>query len=159
MINYAYYKSPVGVLGVCATDRGLRAILTEKQFQLFFQTNHDLSLNPSSAILGKTMKQLDQYFAKTLKTFSLPIDLTGTPFQLRVWKALMKIPFGETLTYGEQAAIIGKPKASRAVGAANGKNPIAIVVPCHRVIGKNGSLTGYAGGIPMKEYLLKLESS
>ena len=101
--------------------------------------------------------ELDAYFAGELRAFSVPLAPRGTDFQKRVWTALTKIPFGETRTYGQQAAMIGQPAAVRAVGAANGKNPIGIIVPCHRVIGANGSLTGYAGGLHNKELLLRLE--
>ncbi|MBL8309373.1 MAG: methylated-DNA--[protein]-cysteine S-methyltransferase [Burkholderiales bacterium] len=102
-------------------------------------------------------RELDAYFAGKLRAFSVPLAPKGTDFQKRVWTALTKVPFGETRTYGQQAAMIGQPAAVRAVGAANGKNPIAIIVPCHRVIGANGTLTGYAGGLHNKALLLKLE--
>jgi len=101
--------------------------------------------------------QLRAYFKGTLKDFSLPLDLDGTPFQLKVWNALQKIPYGTTISYGELARWIGKPKAVRAVGGANGRNPIPLVVPCHRVIGSDGSLTGYGSGLPIKSALLEHE--
>ncbi|MGI5979597.1 MAG: methylated-DNA--[protein]-cysteine S-methyltransferase [Oscillospiraceae bacterium] len=101
--------------------------------------------------------QLDEYFAGKRKDFDLPLAAEGTVFQTKVWAALQTIPYGETRTYGELAAMIGQPKASRAVGGANHRNPLAIVIPCHRVIGADGGLTGYGGGLPMKEYLIKLE--
>jgi methylated-DNA-[protein]-cysteine S-methyltransferase len=104
------------------------------------------------------IEQLRAYFAGKLKAFDLPLAPEGTPFQLSVWEALRTIPYGETATYGAIARQIGRPSAIRAVGAANGANPIPIVIPCHRVIGSNGKLTGFAGGLPMKELLLKLES-
>ncbi len=103
--------------------------------------------------------QLGEYFAGTRVTFDLPLHPTGTPFQLKVWQALTAIPFGETVSYGRQAAVVGAPSAVRAVGAANGRNPISIVVPCHRVVGANGSLTGYGGGLPAKQWLLAHEAS
>ena len=102
--------------------------------------------------------QLDNYFSGSLKTFDVPLDLVGTDFQQSVWRQLCKIPYGETISYQQQANAIGKPKAVRAVAAANGQNKISIIVPCHRVIGSNGKLTGYAGGLPRKQALLQLEN-
>ena len=108
-------------------------------------------------MLDAARRQLDAYFAGRRKMFELPLGLEGTPFQLRVWSALLEIPFGETRSYGQLAKAIGIQSAMRAVGAANGRNPIAIVVPCHRVIGANGSLTGFGGGLDRKKLLLSLE--
>jgi len=108
-------------------------------------------------VLLETARQLDAYFARDLTSFDLPLRLAGTPFQLRVWSALRDIPCGETRSYGQLAASIGDASAMRAVGAANARNPIAIVVPCHRVIGADGSLTGFGGGIERKKFLLNLE--
>ena len=108
--------------------------------------------------LRQASEQLERYFAGELAQFTCPLDLHGTPFQLQVWNALTRIPYGETRTYTEIAQEIGHPSAVRAVGAANGANPVAIIVPCHRVIGSNGSLTGYGGGLPTKAWLLALES-
>jgi methylated-DNA-[protein]-cysteine S-methyltransferase len=105
----------------------------------------------------EAVRQLEAYFAGALRQFDLPLAPEGTPFQLRVWRALRDIPYGETTSYGEVARRIGKPAAVRAVGAANGRNPLAIVIPCHRVIGSNGRLVGYGGGLPMKAALLELE--
>lgn len=107
--------------------------------------------------LKQAMEELRRYFAGEYVQFSCPLDLHGTPFQIKVWEALFRIPYGETRTYGELARTLGYPNAARAVGAANGANPIAIIVPCHRVIGSNGSLTGYGGGLETKEWLLALE--
>jgi len=112
----------------------------------------------SFALLQIAKKQLEEYFAKKRTMFNFPMELKGTPFQKKVWKELCEIPYGETRSYKEIAIKIGNPLAARAVGMANNKNPIAIVVPCHRVIGMNGKLVGYAGGLAMKEYLLHLES-
>lgn len=109
------------------------------------------------APLAQAMDEVRRYFAGERVQFSCPLDLHGTPFQQRVWQALCTIPYGETRSYGEIAYAIGAPTASRAVGAANGANPIALIVPCHRVIGSNGTLTGYGGGLPTKEWLLTLE--
>lgn len=108
-------------------------------------------------LLREAEKQLGEYFAGTRREFHLPLSLRGTPFQLSVWAALQKIPFGETRSYGQLAAMIGRPRACRAVGMANHANPVMIVVPCHRVIGSDGSLTGYGGGLEMKRFLLDLE--
>ncbi len=110
-----------------------------------------------TSVLRLAARQLDEYFAKTRRTFELPLAPEGTPFQQRVWRALLAIPFGQTCSYGHIARVIGRPAASRAVGAANGRNPIAIIVPCHRVIGSTGTLTGYGGGLPMKQWLLDHE--
>jgi methylated-DNA-[protein]-cysteine S-methyltransferase len=110
-------------------------------------------------ILCLAEQQLGEYFAGARKSFDLPLDFAGTPFQKKVWSELLNIPFGQTRTYGQIANAIGKPRAFRAVGAANGKNPISIVAPCHRVIGKDGSLTGFAGGLEAKECLLGIEAA
>ena len=112
-----------------------------------------------NALLLELEKQLKEYFAKELKEFTLPITLVGTPFQEEVWKVLQTIPYGETRTYKEQAIAVGNPKGVRAVANANSKNRLSIIVPCHRVIGSNGTLTGYAGGLSRKEFLLNLEKS
>lgn len=111
----------------------------------------------STPLLERAAAQLAEYFAGERREFELPLEPRGTGFQERVWSALLAIPFGETRSYGEQARAIGRPAASRAVGAANGRNPIAIIVPCHRVIGSNGSLTGFGGGLPAKKWLLDHE--
>lgn len=110
-------------------------------------------------VLVEAVAQLRAYFARDLKEFDLPLAPRGTPFQVAVWEQLRRIPYGETISYGELARRVGNPSASRAVGAANGRNPIAIVVPCHRVIGANGTLTGFGGGMDAKRTLLDLESS
>jgi methylated-DNA-[protein]-cysteine S-methyltransferase len=110
-------------------------------------------------LLLEAGNQLAAYFAGKLREFHLPLEMAGTDFQLRVWNRLLQIPYGETRSYGELARALGTPAAVRAVGAANGANPIAIVVPCHRVIGSNGALTGYGGGLPLKRRLLELERS
>ena len=110
-----------------------------------------------SGIVNETICQLKAYFEKKLTKFNLPLNPEGTPFQMEVWRELQKIPYGTVISYGKLASRIGRPKASRAVGAANGSNPIPIVIPCHRVIGSNGKMTGYGGGVQIKEALLKLE--
>ena len=111
------------------------------------------------AISSEAVRQLRAYFAGQLRWFDLPLDMQGTPFQLRVWRELERIPYGETRSYSQIAAAIGAPRAVRAVGAANGANPIPIVVPCHRVIGASGKLVGYGGGLPLKRRLLELEGA
>jgi methylated-DNA-[protein]-cysteine S-methyltransferase len=150
--------SPVGVLTLAASDAGLAAILWEADDPA------RVPLGPlieayDHPILVETEHQLGDYFAGTLRCFDVPLDFRGTAFQKSVWAALLTIPFGETRSYGEIARQIGRPGASRAVGAANGRNPISIVAPCHRVIGSNGALTGFAGGIAAKRHLLALESA
>lgn len=113
----------------------------------------------ANAIIRKTQKQLHEYFAGRRTRFDLPLAFSGTEFQQQSWQALLSIPYGETRSYADQAELIGNPKAVRAVGRANGLNPLGIVVPCHRVIGKSGTLTGYAGGLEIKEFLLRLEGA
>ena len=110
-------------------------------------------------VLARLRRELDAYFAGSLREFTIAVDPQGTEFQQRAWTALATIPYGETRTYGQQAAAIGRPSAVRAIGAANGRNPIAIVLPCHRVVGADGSLTGYAGGLDAKDFLLRLEGA
>ena len=157
-MTYSYKKidSPVGELKLVASDKGVAAILWEND-------NPDrvplgpLMVESENPILRETERQLGAYFAGKLQTFTVPLDFKGTAFQRRVWEALLTIPFGETRSYGEIARQIGNPSASRAVGAANGKNPISIIAPCHRVIGSTGELTGFAGGLEAKERLLGLE--
>ena len=151
------YESPVGTLTLVAGDEGLRAVIWPDgrldRVGLAGET-----LTPGDApVLDATAAQLDEYFAGTRTTFDLPLDLHGTPFQLAAWQALAEIPYGETRTYGEQADRIGRPTAVRAIGAANGRNPVSIVLPCHRVIGSNGSLVGFGGGLEVKAALLELE--
>ncbi|MFH8579404.1 methylated-DNA--[protein]-cysteine S-methyltransferase [Streptomyces zaomyceticus] len=113
---------------------------------------------PDPRPFGEAIRQLDAYFAGELTEFDLPLRLVGTEFQLRVWEELRRIPYGETRTYGELAELLGNPGASRAVGLANGKNPVSVIVPCHRVIGAGGGLTGYGGGLDRKQRLLAFES-
>lgn len=148
--------SPVGVLRLVASDAGLVAVLwpedDPKRVRLE-ETRED----DSHVVLRKTVAQLEEYFAGTRREFDLPLDARGTDFQKQVWEQLLAIPYGKTRSYGEIAARLGKPSASRAVGTANGRNPLSIVVPCHRVIGTSGSLTGFAGGLETKRILLELE--
>jgi methylated-DNA-[protein]-cysteine S-methyltransferase len=149
--------SPVGVLKLVASDKGLAAILWEndRPDRVRLELSGEDRAHP---LLRETERQLGDYFAGKLDKFTLPLDFVGTEFQKKVWAALLTIPFGETRSYGEIARQIGSPKAVRAVGAANGRNPISIVTPCHRVIGSTGKLTGFAGGLEAKACLLGLES-
>jgi len=158
-MTYAYkkMKSPVGELTLVASPKGVAAILWENDSPLRVRLG-PLLLNPAHPVLKKVEQQLADYFEGKRKTFSLTLDPAGTTFQKKVWKALLTIPFGETRTYSQIAKQIGHPRASRAVGAANGKNPLSIIAPCHRVIGANGKLTGFAGGLHVKASLLRLES-
>lgn len=149
--------SPVGTLTLVASDAGLVAILwpddNPKRVPL-----EDLNYQLNHPILRQTERQLNEYFAGERRRFDLPLDMRGTDFQKHVWELLLAIPFGETRTYGDLAKQLGDLNATRAVGAANGRNPISIVVPCHRVIGASGKLTGFAGGLEAKEFLLHHES-
>jgi methylated-DNA-[protein]-cysteine S-methyltransferase len=151
--------SPLGSLKLVATERGLAAVLwsidSPRRVRLADVSNED-ACNP---FLLETERQLAEYFAGRRTDFQVPLDFAGTEFQRRVWAALLSIPYGATRTYIQVAAQIGKPAAVRAVGAANSRNPISIIAPCHRVIGSDGSLTGFAGGLETKAWLLALESS
>ncbi|MDL4913675.1 MAG: methylated-DNA--[protein]-cysteine S-methyltransferase [Enterobacterales bacterium endosymbiont of Blomia tropicalis] len=156
-----YYKSvvtPVGELKLVASDLGLAAILWQndnpKRVRLA-----PLERNDRHPVLCEAEKQLLEYFAGARQQFTLTLDFAGTEFQKKVWQALVAIPFGETRSYRQIAEQIGHPTAMRAVGAANGKNPLSIVAPCHRVIGANGKLTGFAGGLDVKAFLLQLETT
>lgn len=153
---YKEIHSPVGKLKLIASDRALVAILWDKEKPSRVQLDKP-EQSDTNPILLEAETQLNEYFKGARKTFDLPLQASGTAFQTQVWNALKKIPFGQTKSYGEIAREIGLPKASRAVGAANGRNPLSIIVPCHRVIGQNGKLTGFAGGLSKKEILLKLE--
>lgn len=148
--------SPVGTLTLVASDKGLTAILWENDHESRVPLG-EMTGDAGHPVLVETARQLEEYFTGTRKTFSVPLDFNGTDFQKAVWNALLTIPFGETRSYGEIAVQLGNPKAVRAVGAANGKNPISIIAPCHRVIGSNGKLTGFAGGLEAKALLLRLE--
>jgi methylated-DNA-[protein]-cysteine S-methyltransferase len=149
--------SPVGTLQLIVSNAGIRALLWPMDgarvrvgpTELVDPTDHE--------VLIATKQQLEEYFAGTRTKFDLPLDPIGTMFQLDAWRALSTIDYGKTASYAEQASNIGRPKAVRAVGAANGKNPISIIVPCHRVIGSNGSLTGFAAGVDAKRWLLDHE--
>jgi len=147
VIRYTCCESPLGLIRIGTTQNALISVKLSDQ---------SAPCDPS-ALSEAAAKQLQEYFDGMRKTFDVPIALNGTPFQLSVWNALLQIPYGETRTYGEIAAMIGNPKASRAVGMACNRNPIWILVPCHRVVGKNGALTGFEGGLDVKKALLDLE--
>ncbi len=152
--SYTWMDSPVGRLLIAGDEAGLRQVL-------FAEGRAEVRPRPEwrddAGAFTEAVRQLRAYFEGGLRRFDLPLAPEGTPFQLRVWRELLNIPYGETISYGELARRIGKPKGSRAVGLANGANPISIVIPCHRVIGSNGKLTGYGGGLKNKEWLLALE--
>jgi methylated-DNA-[protein]-cysteine S-methyltransferase len=149
--------SPVGSLKLVASDDGLAAVLWENDDPNRVRLNV-VREDRQHPVLQEAQKQLRQYFAGERNTFTVTLDFTGTEFQKKVWRALLTIPYGEIRCYGEIARQIGQPTASRAVGAANGKNPISIIAPCHRVIGSTGDLTGFAGGMEAKELLLNMEA-
>jgi methylated-DNA-[protein]-cysteine S-methyltransferase len=151
---YHTLSRPIGGLLLVGTEEALH--------QLHFQAGRDRvdpqgDWVPSERPFGEVVRQLEAYFARKLRVFDLPLRPEGTAFQKKVWRALTTIPYGETVSYGEIARRIQQPTASRAVGAANGRNPLPIIVPCHRVIGADGSLTGFGGGLPIKQRLLALE--
>lgn len=149
-MNIDFLQTPIGLLEIKASDAGVHSIL--------FVDKRESSASPSQ-LTDEACRQLTEYFNAKRRVFDLPLAACGTGFQRCVWHALTDITFGETVSYAHIANVIGKPKAVRAVGAANGKNPLSIVVPCHRIIGANGSLTGYAGGLERKAYLLNLEQA
>ena len=152
---YRYHDSPIGQLLLAADGAGLRRLHMDAHSP--WELNDDWQ--PASDQLDEVCRQLDEYFAGRRRRFELRLVPAGTEFQRAVWTALLDIPFGRTSSYAELARCIGRPKAVRAVGAANGANPIAVIIPCHRVIGSNGSLTGFGGGLPRKAQLLRLEGA
>jgi methylated-DNA-[protein]-cysteine S-methyltransferase len=150
--------SPVGPLKLVASEKGLAAILWKNDSPRRVRLDNVVE-DATNPILLETERQLGEYFAGHRKAFDLQLDFAGTEFQRRVWAALLTIPFGETRSYAQIAKQIGSPEAVRAVGAANGRNPISIIAPCHRVIGSSGQLTGFAGGLETKARLLALEAA
>ena len=183
MINKCFFQSPIGVLILESDGVGLsrleicreseqseRATEAEQEGTLF-RTEEIMVLTGAeevtlsqkgkktelSPILWQAVTELTEYFAGKRREFTVPVSLMGTDFQMQVWQKLREIPYGETCSYGQLAAAVGNPRAARAVGMANNRNPVMIIVPCHRVIGKNGALVGYGGGLPAKKYLLELE--
>jgi len=156
MTTVTHFPSPVGELILTASDTALTGV--------FFPTSRHkrevpVGDGPHNEILARTRDQLSEYFAGTRTSFDLPLDPRGTPFELRVWEELRAIPYGATRSYSDIARRLGDPQSTRAVGAANGKNPIPIIVPCHRVIGAHGELTGFGGGIDRKRWLLEHEGA
>jgi methylated-DNA-[protein]-cysteine S-methyltransferase len=154
--SYKYMHSPVGRLTLIGSDKGLAAILWENDNPDRVRAKAEAE-NDAHPVLVETARQLNEYFEGKRNTFSVVLDPIGTDFQKSVWEALLTIPFGETRSYTQIANQLGNPNAVRAVGAANGRNPISIIVPCHRVIGASGGLTGFAGGLQAKATLLSLE--
>ncbi|TLY60113.1 MAG: methylated-DNA--[protein]-cysteine S-methyltransferase [Gammaproteobacteria bacterium] len=153
---YKTIASPVGKLKLVASDNGLAAILWQDDDPRRVRLG-ELVEDPQHPILLQAQRQLREYFAGHRTTFTIQLDMAGTEFQKKVWQALLAIPFGETRSYADIARQLGNPRATRAVGAANGRNPVSIITPCHRAIGSDGSLTGFAGGLDAKRYLLRLE--
>jgi methylated-DNA-[protein]-cysteine S-methyltransferase len=150
---YKTMQSPVGELKLVASNTGLAGVLWENDKSWRVPHVQSAVEDKTPPVLLEAERQLNEYFAGTRKAFDLPLDFTGTDFNKKVWEALLTIPYGETRTYGQIAKQIGEPNTARVVGVANAKNPISIVVPCHRVIGANGKLTGFAGGLEAKAYL------
>lgn len=155
---YTYMDSPVGKLTLIGSDKGLAAILWENDRPGRVQATPDIKADQHPVLLA-TIQQLQEYFEGKRTTFSITLDLHGTAFQKDVWAILAAIPYGETRTYLQIAQQLNHPKAVRAVGAANGRNPVSIILPCHRVIATSGALTGFAGGLPVKAALLSLEGA
>ncbi|MEZ8316365.1 cysteine methyltransferase [Vibrio splendidus] len=152
--RFTYYESPLGTVTLQANDEGLLGLW----FEIYTTKPEELGVRDDGfPIFELVADQLNRYFSGEVIQFSVPIAAKGTPFQQSVWQALTTIPYGETWSYAQLADAIGNPKAVRAVGLANGKNPVSVIVPCHRVIGKNGKLTGYAGGVERKQRLLVIE--
>ncbi|MFM8649446.1 MAG: methylated-DNA--[protein]-cysteine S-methyltransferase [Actinomycetota bacterium] len=153
-ISYVSTASPIGDLRLVASPNGLRRIDLPPAGE-----PESTWVEESTPILTEVVRQLTEYFAGDRRTFDLPLEPEGTDFQLSVWKVLRAIPFGQTISYGEQARRLGDANKARAVGSANGRNPLPIVVPCHRVVGADGSLTGFSGGVDAKRWLLEYEGS
>lgn len=151
-MRVAHAETPVGRLTLIAGGTGLRAVLFAGE------RAPEAATRGGHPVLAMAAKQLDEYFSGARRVFELPLELVGTPFQKRAWLALAAIPYGTTVSYGEQARRLGRPTAARAVGAANGRNPLSIVLPCHRVVGAGGALTGYGGGLEVKRALLEHEA-
>lgn len=155
-MNYCYLETPVGTLLIAGDESAIYHIEFPKRGKAS-RPQPDW-IEAERGAVAQAVRQLREYFAGKRTEFDLPLAPRGTDFQRNVWRRLQEIPYGETISYGELARRVGNPKASRAVGAANGSNPIPIVIPCHRVIGANGKLTGFGGGLPVKETLLGLEA-
>ncbi len=154
IFHYKIVKSPIGELQLVASEKGLCSVLPQNHFR---EAGDELVENKEHPILLKAEKQISEYFVGKRREFDIKLDMRGSVFQINAWRQLQKIPYGKTISYGQQAAGMGDAKKARAVGAANGRNPLLIIVPCHRVIGASGALTGFGGGLPMKKKLLELE--
>ena len=150
-------QAPFGMLTVVASERGVRYITFEEDAHPKSYVGMDVVDDVSQPVVAETLKQLREYLDGLRTAFDVPLDLVGTEFQVEAWNALAKIPYAGTVSYAQQAASIGRPKATRAIGSANGRNPVVIVLPCHRVVGADGSLTGFGGGLHVKSWLLDLE--
>jgi methylated-DNA-[protein]-cysteine S-methyltransferase len=163
MLSQQFYhktmQSPVGPLRLVASAKGLCAVLFQDGRTGKAGIKDESELKEEHPVLLKTEKQLNEYFKGTRQDFDLPIDAHGTVFQIKAWRQLSKIPYARTISYGEQAKGLGDAKKARAVGMANGRNPICIIIPCHRVIGASGALTGFGGGLKTKEWLLNHEKN
>jgi O-6-methylguanine DNA methyltransferase len=153
--SYSKVDSPIGPLNLAVSDHGLMVL--EFHRGAFPPTKPKATWNESATAIGDYVRELNEYFAGERREFTFPLDLRGTEFQLKCWRALLEIPYGETRTYADIARAVGQPRGFRAVGLANNRNPIAIVVPCHRVIASDGTLCGYGGGLDIKQKLLDLE--
>lgn len=162
-LSFAYYDSPVGKIGLAANKQGLVALDFVDALQNFSEglkaKYPQYCLENNGQYVREPLKQLQEYFSGDRRQFTCAIDLQGTPFQLKVWQALQAIPFGQTTSYEEVAVKVGNIKSVRAVGQANGKNPVAIIIPCHRVIRKSGNIGGYSGGLEIKKFLLDWEQT
>ncbi|MEM7139731.1 MAG: methylated-DNA--[protein]-cysteine S-methyltransferase [Actinomycetota bacterium] len=156
-MHIRHLDSPIGVLTLIGSDAGLTHVLFEGQEPADVGLADDLPEVDDDPTLEQAASQLAEYFAGARQGFDVPLDLRGTDFQVEAWRALAEVPYGETRSYAEQAEAIGRPGAFRAVGSANGRNPIPVILPCHRIVGADGSLTGFAGGLDTKRRLLDLE--
>ncbi len=156
ILYYKIYDSPIGKLQLVASNTHLFAVLPKKYFR---NACDELIENNTHPLLLKAEKQLKEYFAGKRTKFDIKLEMRGTVFQINAWRELQNIPYGETISYGQQATRISDAKKARAVGMANGRNPLMIIVPCHRVIGASGALTGFGGGLDAKQKLLDLEKS
>lgn len=157
LLHYSVIASPVGKLRLVCSDKALCAVLFENSRTTVLARDFLLKKNDRHPLLVDAETQLAEYFAGQRTQFNLPLDAKGSVFQMKAWRELRNIPYGETISYGEQARRVGDAKKARAVGMANGRNPLSIIVPCHRVIGASGELTGFGGGLKVKKYLLDLE--
>ncbi len=159
MLQYKTVDSPIGRLRLIAGDKGLRAVLFNDGEQSKLVFDEMAEAPEDNATLAKAELQLKEYFAGDRQRFEVKLDMRGTVFQLMAWKQLQKIPYGGTISYAEQARNVGDANKARAVGMANNRNPLPVIVPCHRVVGADGKLVGFGGGLPVKEFLLKLEKT